>query len=247
MKRSLLFLATLPFLANCGGNETKPAQPITSASTTPPPVMQPVPPTKTVTQPIVKPQENTPVTPPVSGCTTCQKTTPPPPAAVPPVVPRPTVQAPQPVEIPANIGSKLSADEVKTLLTLHNQARAAVGTPPLTWSSDAAVHVQSWVDQLAATSCNLQHRQPNQYGENLFMGSGGYGVADASKAWENEKFAYNGAPISMSNFSGIGHYTQMVWSTTTKVGCGKASCNNGMLIIGCNYDPAGNMVGQKPY
>jgi len=237
MKRSILFLATLPFLAHCGGNNTKPVQPVTSASTTPS-VMQPVPPTKTVTQPIVKPQE-IPQLP--SSCTTCSNSN------IPPVVPRPTVQVPQTVQLPANSGSKFSADDAKTLLTLHNQARAEVGTPPLSWSSDAAAYVQNWVDQLAATSCNLQHRQPNQYGENLFMGSGGYGVADASKAWESEKNAYNGASLNMSNFSGVGHYTQMVWRSTAQVGCGKAMCSNGMIMIGCNYNPPGNMMGQKPY
>jgi pathogenesis-related protein 1 len=160
-------------------------------------------------------------------------------------VPRPTTQVPQ-TQVPATIGSKLSADEVKTLLTLHNQSRTEVGVSGLSWSSDAAAYIQNWVDQLAATSCNLQHRQPNQYGENLFMGSMGYGVGDAVKAWDNEKKAYNGAPISPNNFSGIGHYTQMVWRSTTQVGCAKASCN-GMVIIGCNYDPPGNMIGQKPY
>lgn len=241
MKRSMLFLViSSSLLASCGGGSKPPVQ-------SPPPVptsqtAQPTAPTKTVAQPVVKPQEtpSAPAIPPVSGCTTCSN------PSVPPVVPRPTIQPPQPIEIPANIGSKLSADEVKTLLTLHNQARTEVGVSGLSWSTDAAAYIQNWVDQLAATSCNLQHRQPNQYGENLFMGSMGYGVSDAVKAWDSEKKAYNGAPISPSNFSGVGHYTQMVWRSTTKVGCAKASCN-GMVIIGCNYDPPGNMIGQKPY
>lgn len=246
MKRSILFLVIgSSLLASCGGND-KPSQPAQPAATTPASTstMQPVPPTKTVTQPVVNPTPAPVTPPPVSSCTTCSSNAPAP-STVPPVVPRPTTQVPQ-TQVPATIGSKLSADEVKTLLTLHNQSRTEVGVSGLSWSSDAAAYIQNWVDQLAATSCNLQHRQPNQYGENLFMGSMGYGVGDAVKAWDNEKKAYNGAPISPNNFSGIGHYTQMVWRSTTQVGCAKASCN-GMVIIGCNYDPPGNMIGQKPY
>lgn len=250
MKRSMLFvMISASLVASCG--DKKPSQPVQPVATTPaqtqPQASQPVPPkTAPVVNPTPTPPPAAPVIPPASGCTTCQNTAPTPPAAVPPVVPRPTVQAPQPVEIPTNIGSKLSADEVKTLLTLHNQVRADVGVSGLSWSSDAAAYIQEWVDQLAATSCNLQHRQPNQYGENLFMGSMGYGVANAVKMWEDEKRAYNGAPISPSNFSGIGHYTQMVWRSTTQVGCAKATCN-GMVIVGCNYNPPGNMIGQKPF
>lgn len=231
MKRSILFLViSSSLLTSCGGGN-KPSQP------TQPVVTNPVPQTKPISPPVQTPIQ-TPVAPTVPSA--------PAPSPVPPVVPRPTVQVPQPIEIPTNIGSKLSADEVKTLLTLHNQVRADVGVSGLNWSSDAAAYIQNWVDQLAATSCNLQHRQPNQYGENLFMGSMGYGVGDAVKAWEDEKKFYTGAPISPSNFSGVGHYTQMVWRSTTQVGCAKASCN-GMVIIGCNYNPAGNMIGQKPY
>lgn len=236
MKRSMLFLViSSGLIASCGGGN-KPSQPVQPVVTNP---ISQIPQTKPVSPPVQTPiQTPTPVVSP-TPCTTCSST-------VPPVVPRPTVQVPQPVEVPTTIGSKLSADEVKTLLTLHNQARSEVGVSGLNWSSDAAIYIQNWVDQLAATSCNLQHRQPNQYGENLFMGSTGYGVGDAVKAWESEKKDYNGAPISPSNFSGIGHYTQMVWRSTTKVGCAKASCK-GMVIIGCNYDLAGNMMGQKPY
>jgi hypothetical protein len=50
---------------------------------------------------------------------------------------------------------------------------------------------------------------------------------------------------------GCGHYTQVVWRTSTELGCGVASCktqdgwNQDIWI--CNYGPAGNIGGQKPY
>jgi len=37
-----------------------------------------------------------------------------------------------------------------------------------------------------------------------------------------------------------GHFTQQIWKSTTKMGCGKASSSNGKTYVACNYDPPGN-------
>ena len=58
--------------------------------------------------------------------------------------------------------------------------------------------------------------------------------------------------------SACGHYTQVVWATTTTLGCGTKRCgadtNAGVALGGrettilvCNYAPPGNTAGQKPY
>ena len=39
-----------------------------------------------------------------------------------------------------------------------------------------------------------------------------------------------------------GHFTQVVWAATERVGCGVAQCN-GMDVWVCNYDPPGNLEG----
>ena len=39
----------------------------------------------------------------------------------------------------------------------------------------------------------------------------------------------------------VGHYTQVVWENTTHVGCGRKKCPD-MIIIFCNYWPAGNRL-----
>ncbi|MDO9190699.1 MAG: CAP domain-containing protein [Sulfurimicrobium sp.] len=44
-----------------------------------------------------------------------------------------------------------------------------------------------------------------------------------------------------------GHYTQLVWKKTTAVGCGMAVCGSRDQIWVCQYSPAGNWAGQKPY
>ena len=47
-----------------------------------------------------------------------------------------------------------------------------------------------------------------------------------------------------------GHYTQMVWAKTNKVGCGSIAWKEGAFIkqyLVCNYGPAGNTLRQPMY
>jgi len=72
------------------------------------------------------------------------------------------------------IGSRLTAEEMGKLLTLHNKARADVGVGPLAWSKNLAVYAQSWADHLASTSCRMEHRPRSgqwkqKHGENLLI------------------------------------------------------------------------------
>jgi pathogenesis-related protein 1 len=109
-----------------------------------------------------------------------------------------------------------------------------------------AAFAQAWADHLAG-SCGFEHRPDNPYGENLFGGTAGYvGVLDAAASWYQEKPYYPGGPLTADNGFLAGHYTQMVWRDTTRVGCGKAECN-GQIIVVCDYDPPGNILGRSPY
>ncbi|MDH5655811.1 MAG: CAP domain-containing protein, partial [Spirochaetia bacterium] len=107
--------------------------------------------------------------------------------------------------------------------------------------------------ELARTGCRMEHRPRSgkfaqKYGENLFMGTVGYyTVKDAVKSWESEKKDYHGGPIKNDrNFYKIGHYTQLIWKQTTHVGCGQVECKRNLIVV-CNYNPAGNMVGRTPF
>jgi uncharacterized protein YkwD len=75
-----------------------------------------------------------------------------------------------------------------------------------------------------------------KYGENLGLGYTTTGVVDA---WYDEKSYYNPSSPAAS------HFTQVVWKSTTKLGCAKITCDNiwGQYTI-CSYDPAGNVGGQ---
>jgi pathogenesis-related protein 1 len=158
----------------------------------------------------------------------------------------------QNVAAPSKAKSKKLKKPYQEILDEHNRVRAAVGVGPLIWSDTLASYAQEWADHLARVGCRMQHRPPSgggnhRYGENMFAGTAGYyGMIDAVQSWESEKQHYSGGPIIPSNFRKIGHYTQMVWRDTTHVGCGAVTCR-GQLIIVCNYDPPGNIVGKKPY
>lgn len=147
----------------------------------------------------------------------------------------------------ASGSSRMKSVDQKAILAYHNKVRADVGVGPLRWDDGLATYAQQWADHLATTTCRMKHRQPNIYGENLFQGTAGhYTAVDAAKGWESEKQIYRGDVITEKNYAPIGHYTQMVWRTTTQVGCGEALCD-GTLLVACNYDPPGNYLGQKPY
>ncbi|MEK8020524.1 MAG: CAP domain-containing protein [Candidatus Parabeggiatoa sp.] len=147
----------------------------------------------------------------------------------------------------ADNGSRLSSQDMQGLLNFHNQSRAAVGVGGLQWSWKLAGYAQSWADHLAGSGCRMQHRQGDNYGENLFMGTVGYyNAVEAAKSWDTEKQYYRGQALSSSNWYASGHYTQMVWRDTRYMGCGQSQCN-GSLIVVCNYDPPGNYMGRRPY
>jgi len=138
-----------------------------------------------------------------------------------------------------------------TVLSMHNQERAAVRVPPLTWSSSLAAESQGYANTLASGgyvctfgNCNtrLPHGASN---ENLAWGSVGYPLADLVQSWINEKSRYDGGPVP-SGGGPAGHYTAMVWHSTAEVGCGTSSGAQIEILV-CRYNPPGNFVGQAPF
>lgn len=150
------------------------------------------------------------------------------------------------------------------MLAVHNQVRARVGLPPLTWSNELTRYSQDWANHLAGSNrCRMKHRSdagknPKQYGENLFWASplnwsdGRVEVQQVSAArvandWASEVKDYNYGRNSCRWGEQCGHYTQMVWRDTKQVGCAMSLCPGKGQIWVCSYDPPGNWVGQRPY
>ncbi|MBS1518684.1 MAG: RICIN domain-containing protein [Bacteroidetes bacterium] len=139
------------------------------------------------------------------------------------------------------------SDEAAAILERHNYWRSQLGIAPLAWSDELAAYAQDWADQLSAKGCNLEHRKNGKYGENLYWAMGGnLSGVDAVNSWADERkdFDFN----TQEGTGGVvGHYTQMIWENTTKVGCAMVKCSDGSVIWVCNYDPPGNYAGQKPW
>lgn len=154
-----------------------------------------------------------------------------------------------------NTGSRISSQDARIFLDHHNQVRREVGVPALAWSEELAAYAQEWADHLASNNgCSMEHRKrPNIHGvplgENLFWGSSStvYHPIDASISWYSEKKIYRYGKLGKGNWHEFGHYTQMVWKNTKRVGVGVAICKDGSIMVVASYDPAGNYMDQYPY
>ena len=147
----------------------------------------------------------------------------------------------------ANDPGGLSDAEIQEILADHNRERAAVGTPPLTWSPEISAHAGEWARTLQSQGCVLQHRGVDSriYGENIQDLVPGFGPGAAPENWASEKELYHGETIGDPDFVAL-HYSAMVWRTTTQMGCGVAWCGERGILV-CNYHPQGNVSGQRPY
>ncbi|CAB4320248.1 unnamed protein product [Prunus armeniaca] len=94
--------------------------------------------------------------------------------------------------------------------------------------------------------CNLVYcRGP--YGENIAKSSCDLSATTAVNMFVLEKSSYDYNSNSRASGKLCGHYTQVVWLNSVRLGCAKARCNNGGTFIGCNYDPPDDYNGQRPY
>lgn len=119
-------------------------------------------------------------------------------------------------------------------LIKHNEYRARHDTPPLVWSNALQASAQSWVD-----NCKFEHSSA-AYGENLALGHPS--IDAAIQAWYNELKNYNYASPGFSY--NTGHFTQVIWKNSQRLGCALGNCPNMMNLWICQYDPPGNYRGQ---
>jgi hypothetical protein len=156
-------------------------------------------------------------------------------------------------------------------LDAHNSVRAGTfpgvtlspppspALPPLGWSAAAAAIAQAW-----ANRCVYQHNgdrgaDGTPRGENIAATAPG-GRADATPGyvvglWASEWPDYAHAGNTCAAGKVCGHYTQLVWRGTARVGCARASCAVNSPFQGfstwdffvCDYEPPGNWSGERPY
>lgn len=131
------------------------------------------------------------------------------------------------------------SDFASTILNAHNTKRALhKDTSALSWSDKLASYAQDYADKYDCSGTLTHSGGP--YGENLALG---YDAAGSVNAWYGEIKDYNWNNPTFS--SSTGHFTQVVWKSSTEVGCGIKKCGNswGSYVI-CSYNPAGNFLGK---
>jgi hypothetical protein len=145
----------------------------------------------------------------------------------------------------------------------HNSTRASA-TPapnppldPLCWNDMLEADAQGWAD-----NCDFSHDPALMTlgeGQNIYAGAQSMGfppnaATDAEPLWAAEAADYDYNTNSCSSV--CGHYTQIVWRSTTHFGCGIKNCTTNSpfgpgfpnwTIVVCNYKPPGNVIGQQPY
>lgn len=138
-------------------------------------------------------------------------------------------------------------DFVDEFMAPQNAARAALGLQPMEWDG-RLVQYAEWYANQRRSDCLLKHSR-GPYGENIFWGAGdAWTPVQAANAWVGEKPYYDYGSNSCAVGQQCGHYTQIVWSTTTRIGCARVTCVDGKgIFMTCNYDPPGNYIGQRPY
>ncbi|KAI5793436.1 CAP domain-containing protein [Pyronema domesticum] len=125
------------------------------------------------------------------------------------------------------------ADLRSDYLKPHNQARREHQVGNLQWDNGLAAS-----SQRHANRCVYQH-SPG-VGENLAWGNS-LGRGKAVQLWVDERRYFN---FQNGGFSAqTGHFTQVVWKGTTRIGCAERRCG-GVTMHVCQYSAPGNYQGQ---
>ncbi|CAF3311720.1 unnamed protein product [Rotaria socialis] len=131
-------------------------------------------------------------------------------------------------------------------LVVHNTLRARHCVPPLELDEEININSQIYANYLAKTDSPLIHstNRASRFGENLYSLARKSPIANISAekcimAWyaEIEFYDYSKPAYKLST----GHFTQIVWKDTQKLGVGYAFGREGCKIyIVAQYGPPGN-------
>eukprot|EP00833_Pecoramyces_ruminatium_P007069 jgi/Orpsp1_1/1181101/evm.model.c7180000075846.1 len=150
----------------------------------------------------------------------------------------------------AGIKADLTESEKKTLLNLHNEARAVLNAPDmktLTWDNNLANASQEYSNKCLG----MVHSGAGP--ENLAANTSG-SIVKMFNQWMSEKEAFDQsgyrANFKSGSYNGsvVGHYSQIVWASNSKVGCGLTYCENYKYkyLLVCRYE-TGNILKRQVY
>ncbi|XP_037671851.1 C-type lectin domain family 18 member A-like isoform X3 [Choloepus didactylus] len=151
----------------------------------------------------------------------------------------PARQAPMP--------GALSRKESFGLLSLHNRLRSRVQPPAanmrrLDWSDSLAHLAQDRAALCGALAPTPRHAP--QVGWNVqLLPVGLASFVQVVSMWFSEGQRYNYAAAECAHNSTCTRYTQLVWATSSQLGCGRHPCSVGWAELEafvCAYSPGGN-------
>lgn len=150
------------------------------------------------------------------------------------------------------VDSRPSTEVEGRLLMAHNRERARHRVAPLIWDDALEAEARVWARHLLDSGTFAHDPSPHGHGENLWMGWGGrvFTPEDMVGDWIEEKRLYRHRifpDVSRNgDWTAVGHYTQLVWSRTTHVGCAVVSRGD-RSVLACRYNPPGNIDGFRAY
>jgi uncharacterized protein YkwD len=167
----------------------------------------------------------------------------------------------------ANHTNPLSKDLIDAFVTAHNAARASTdlnpppspALPPVSWDPILADSAYNYLSKCVVTNGSVGHNADrttdyqalggtdSYVGENIYATTGNtVAPADAVNDWMSEASKYD---YTKDDLSTAGHYTQVVWRDSVRIGCAIVNCSNARYnnTVLCDYAPGGNITGQKPY
>ena len=138
------------------------------------------------------------------------------------------------------------------LLEAHNAERRRAGVAPLAWEEGLEAEARAWARRLIQTGRFEHDPAQHGHGENLWTGWGDrtWTPGEMVAEWAAEKSDYRHGVFPDVSRTGdwraVGHYTQMIWSGTTHVGCAIATQGD-RSVLACRYSPPGNIDGMSAY
>merc|ERR1712187_577749 len=144
-----------------------------------------------------------------------------------------------PTAAPAPSSGGPSSATLRAVLDRHNMYRCMHGVNALTWDPAIAANAQQYATSTGGTMRHSSYTSRQgvggfNVGENLASGVTDAGAVDM---WYNEIQHTSGGLVSEFGIN-TGHYTQVVWRDTSRLGCGI----QGTLLV-CQYGEGGNMAG----
>ena len=142
-------------------------------------------------------------------------------------------------------------DYSERVLAAHNQERVRLGLRPFSWSPVLSAHALAWAQQMARSGRfvhSTNDSRPGE-GESMFRHIAGAFTPEQMVGTflaERPNFKPGVFPdiARDGNWIRAGHYSQVIWPTTTVLGCAVA-VGGGMDYFVCRYSPPGNMRGQR--